>query len=244
MTQPSIRPGTYRLAVESIREETPEVKTFRLAFPKATEFTFVPGMFVMLSFPDSPKLTRAYSMASSPLEKGYVEISLNKVAEFTARLFDLKGGETLVAKGPYGKWLYSDDLHHVVLISGGTGITPFRSISRYVIQKGLPNRVTILYSSRTPSDIIYRKELEEFARHPNFVVVTTVTRPHLLKSGERWDGPTGRINLKMIHEAVPDFPKAHYYMCGPNSLVENISSALETEGIPKDQIRYEKWGEY
>lgn len=236
--------GTHEVLVEDVRSETPSVKTFRLRFPSGTGFDFLPGQFVMLYFPDNPKRGRAYSIASSPLEQGVVEISLNRVGAFTARLFDLKANERLLLKGPYGKWVYTDDVPHAVLISGGTGVTPFRCIARYVVQKKLPNRLTILSSSRTPSDILYRAEFDGYARFPNIRVVHTITRPRLMGPDERWDGLTGRINLDKIVAVVPDFEQAHYYMCGPNQLIDSLSAALAAKGIPRERIRYEKWGEF
>jgi len=201
---------------------------------------------MMFHFPGAPKVTRAYSIASSPLEEGYIDIALNEVHAFTARMFSLRRGETLLAHGPYGKWVYEDHIPHAVLISGGTGITPIRGIVRYVLGKGLPNRLTILASARTPADLLYREESAEWSRRPNIRVVHTITRPHLLAPHEKWDGPTGRIDLAMVKAAVPetDFPKAHFYMCGPNQLIEALAGALSADGVPRERIRYEKWGKF
>lgn len=242
--QAALKAGTYEVRVASIVDETPDIRTFRLTLPPDADFDFLPGQFVMLSFPDEPKHARAYSLASSPLERGAFEITLNRVAKFTSRMFELRGGETLVARGPYGKWVYADDIAHAVLISGGTGVTPFRSMARYVLQKGLPNRLTLIGSSRTPSDWIYRRELEDLARRPRFKVVHTVTRPGLMRPGEDWDGPTGRITLELIRASVPDFSEAVYFLCGPNHLVEDLSRDLAAGGVAPGHIRREKWGDY
>lgn len=240
----ALQAGPYSLIVDKIVDESPGIRTFRLRFPAPGDFSFLPGQFVMLSFPDAPRYSRAYSIGSSPLEKGFIDVTLNKVAKFTARMFELQGGETLVARGPYGKWVYTDDIPHAVLISGGTGVTPFRCISRYVIHKGLPNRITILYSTRTPTDIIYRQEFQDLARRPNFKVVFTVTRPQLMPEGQSWEGAKGRFGVGMIEEAVPDFYEATYFLCGPNQLVRDLSAALAAKGVPAQHIRREKWGEF
>lgn len=240
----AIKTGTYTVGIEKVIAETPEVHTFRLRFAPGTDFNFIPGQFVMLNFPDDPKTTRAYSISSSPLEKGYVDVTLNKVAKLTTRLFELKGGEKLVARGPFGKWIYTDDIAHAVLISGGAGITPFRCIARYVLGKKLPNKLTVMHSSRTPDDIIYYKEWEELAAHPNIRIYHTITRPHLMKPGQVWDGPTGRITIETLQREIVDFFQATYYMCGPNQLIESLSKALEEKGVDRSRIRYEKWGKF
>lgn len=238
---PSSPPRAYRSRLLNVRDECAGVKTFRLEVPRS--FSFIPGMWVMLRFPDGPNHARAYSIASSPCEKGCVEISLNKVGPLTARLFELKRGETLDLKGPYGKWLFNDEAEHAVLISGGTALAPFRSMCRYALDKRLPNRLTLLYSAKTPSDILYRRELEGFAK-AGIKVYVTITRPQAMDSGEAWGGPTGRLGPEVIEREVPGFLEAWYFVCGPTTLVKDITEALRQKGIPRARIRSEKWGDY
>lgn len=234
--------ATFETRVEKIVQETPDVRTLRLRLPDNAGFEFVAGQWAMLSFPAEPDLHRAYSMASSPLEREAVEISFNEVGEFSSKLFRLRPGDRLLLKGPYGKWHYSDDVAHAVLISGGTGITPFRSIVRYVLDKGLANRVTVLYSARTPSRILYRPELEDAAKRGNIRVEFTVTRPQDAP-GESWRGRVGRIDVEFIRRAVPDFDEAVYFLCGPNALVDEVTRALLENGVDRHRIRREHWGE-
>lgn len=227
-----------------VRPETPSVKTFRLAFAEGVDFSFIPGQFAMVAFPAEPDQTRAYSLASSPLDKGHIEIAFAKAGAFTARMFELKEGDKLLVEGPYGRWLYKDDVEHAVCLCGGTGITPFRSMIRYVTQKKLPNRLTLLYSSKTADDIVFRNETHEWAENKNVKIVQTLTRPGIADLTGAWDGRTGRLSLDVIKEEVPDFAAATFYMCGPNQFVADLAKALEGAGIPKERIRYEKWGEF
>ncbi|MBI3547978.1 MAG: hypothetical protein HY078_02890 [Elusimicrobia bacterium] len=228
--------------VAQIRDETPSVKAFRLSLPEGVPFPFTPGQFVMVNFPSEPENTRAYSLASSPLEAGFVEIAFAKAGAFTARMFDLKVGDTLGVEGPYGKWIYKED-PHAVLISGGTGITPFRSIIRYAADKRLPRKITLIYSARSAAEIIFAKDLEAWASLPNVNTVVTVTRPQE-PSSSGWKGRTGRIGIDLIRESVPDSNSATFYLCGPNALVSELSGVLGTAGVPRERIRYEKWGEF
>ena len=234
-------PRAFESRVLRVLDECAGVKTLRLAVPE--DFAFVPGMWLMLHFPDEPKRPRAYSIASSPYERGAVEVSVKRVGPLTERLFGLKGGETLSLRGPYGKWRYRDSDRHAVLISGGTGIGPFRSMARYVLETGLPNRLTILYSARTPAEIVYRAELESFAK-AGIRVYTTITKPPPAGAGPAWDGPVGRLSVEVVAREVPDYAQASYYLCGPASLVSEMTAGLEGRGIPRERIRYEKWGDY
>ncbi len=221
-----------------VRDECAGVKTFRFEVPG--DFTFVPGMWLMLNFPDDPKTSRAFSLSSSPFEKGAVELSAMKVAGFSTRLFGLRPGDALTLRGPYGKWLYVDDTPHAVLISGGTGITPFRAICRYVLEKKLPNRLTLLYSAKTPADIVYRDELARW-QAAGIKTYVTVTRP---EEAPVWKGPTGRITMDVVRREVPDLDQAVFFLCGPNKLVEELSAGLRAAGVDATRIRREKWGDY
>ena len=226
--------------VVDVREEGVGAKTIRLAVPP--DFSFTPGMWVMVQFPDKREHAGAYSISTSPFEKGYIEISLCKAGALSERLYCLRGDETLLLRGPYGKWIYHDDVGHAVLISDGTGVTPFRSMARYALAKKLPNKITILYSTRTPGSFLYRDELERF-KASGIDVYLTVTHPEEA-AGQAWNGPRGPIDIGVIERQVPGFSKAVYYLCGPQGLVENLTSELLKRRVPQNHIRYEKWGDY
>jgi ferredoxin-NADP reductase len=230
-------PRLFPSRVLATHDECANVRTFTLEVP--TDFAFIPGMWVMVNFADDPKLARAYSMSSSPLIKGSIEISLNKVGDFSARMYALMPGDSVELKGPYGKWHYDDEIEHAVLISGGTGLTPFRAMGRYVLEKKLPNKITILYSVKTPDDILYTKDLDAF-RAAGFKIYVTATRA----AAGSWKGPSGRLDIDTIRAQVPDWESAHYYFCGPKSLIDELSGALEANGVDRENIHREKWGDY
>lgn len=231
-------------AIDKITQETPEVRTFRVVKPNGDKFDFMAGQFYMLQFADDPKTVRAYSVASSPADEGYIEVTLNKVGKFTTRLFNLSAPASIMIRGPFGKFVMdTDKMKHIVCIAGGTGITPFRSMTRYIIQKGLPNRATISYSVRVPSEIIYHKEFEELAaQHKNVTFYATVTRPHLMPPGTAWNGPTGRLSAATFQKIIPDFKEAYYFICGSNELIDNLSGDLVKAGVGQDHVIFEKWG--
>lgn len=231
-----IAPREFLARLVDARDETPGARTLRLAVPD--EFTFIPGMFVMTSLDDDARTRRAYSIASSPLERSFIELTIGRVGEISERLCLLPVGRSVRVRGPFGKWLYRDEARSAVLISGGTGLTPFRSMTRYVLDKKLPNQLAIVHSARTPRDIIYREELETF-RRAGISVYTTITRP---TAG--WDGPTGRVDVATIERVVPDFAGSWYYLCGPNAMVQSLADALRARGIPPERVRTEKWGDY
>ena len=153
----------YVLRISKIIDETPLVKAFRVELPSDVNINFYPGQFFMVSFVDDPeiKVSRAYSIASSPLNKEYLEIALDKVGPFTTKLFAMKEGDLLKFKGPYGKFYFNEEIkNNLVLIAGGTGITPLMGITRYCNDKKLSNKIKFIYSVRSSEDIIYNDELK------------------------------------------------------------------------------------
>lgn len=234
-------PKAFESKVLGVREECAGVRTLALSVPG--DFSFLPGMWVMLNFPDASKPARPYSISSSPFEKGLIELSMNRVGPLTERLFTLKGGETVELRGPYGKWVYREEERPAVFISGGTGLTPFRSMCRYALEKKLPNKITILYSVKTPDGILYRQDLARFEA-AGIKVYVTITRPEEKEPNRAWPGPVGRLDIRAIRREVEGFAQASYYLCGPISLVEGLTAALQQAGIPRERVHYEKWGDY
>ena len=232
----------YVLKISKIIEETLSVKVFRVELPKDANIGFYPGQFFMVSFVNDPeiKTSRAYSIASSPLNKDYLEIALDKVGPFTTKLFTMKEGELLKFKGPYGKFYFSEDMkNNLMLIAGGTGITPLISIIRYCNDKKLSNKIKFLYSVRTPSDIIYKEELENIKKsNKNFDYIVTITRPN----SENWKGRIGRIDRELLKQNIQNIEESLYYLCGPKEFVHNIVEMLESFGAKKEQIKADIWG--
>ncbi len=233
---PSASARAFASEILAVYDESPKVKTFRLKVPPS--FTFIPGMWVMLHFEDDPAVSRAYSISTSPRERGYIEISLGNVGAFTSRLFALKAGQKLMVKGPLGKWHWRDAPRRAVLISGGTGLTPFRSMGRLAVEEGRADRVVILYSAKTPEDLLYGRDLQRF-RAAGMRVFVTLTRPP-----QEWTGPRGRIDLGVVRREVPDFRECLFYICGPQALIADMSKALSGAGVPQASIHHERWGDY
>lgn len=225
----------------SARTEVPGVTTFRFSSPEG--FLFVPGQFVMFHFEDDPKTWRAYSICSSPMKAAeHFEVTVGMVGPFSDRLGKLTpGGEHgLVARGPFGKWIYDGSLPHAVLISGGTGITPFRAMCALKRDGGKAGFLTVCYSAKTPDDLIFRDEYAAW-KEAGIVVHPRITRP--LDAKTPWNGLTGRWTAEALHK-IADDTKAVYYLCGPNKMVQELREGLQAQGVPAENVRTEKWGDY
>ena len=231
-------------SVVEVREETPTTKT--IAFDtKGVDLDFYPGQYIMLKVPYPPtgeELKRAYSIASSPLQKDTLEITVRRKEGGKASVLlttDVKEGDTFTIKGPYGKFYWTEDMSkEVVLLGAGSGVVPLMCILRYIRDKDLRDaKATMLVSYISYEEIIYREELEALSKLPNINVKVTLTR----QVPEEWKGYTGRINRDMILKEVGDLGGKLYYLCGPPKFVEDMKAALLDLGVDKDSIKTEKY---
>ncbi len=230
---------SMKAEVIKVIQETHDTKTLRLKLGKKIDF--IPGQFLMvwLNIKDGGQeklIKRAYSISSSPKSE-HVDITFNVYPEgkLTPHLYKLKAGDFLDAEGPYGKFVFDETRpEKIVLLGAGTGVAPLMSIIRYMKNKDPAKEQTLLYSVKTPEDIIYHQELKDLESSGNLNLFLTVTR-------SEWDGRTGRINKSLIQEAVPDLDNSIFYICGSPGMVESMVSILQELGVDKDRVRKEQW---
>ncbi len=153
-----------------------------------------------------------------------------------------KPGDKLVVGPPVGKFLpdYAPE-KHLICVAGGSGITPFRGFAREAAKRSLATKITIIYSVRTTTDIIFNTEFRELEKqNPNFKFLVTCTR---LSAEDPWPGRRGRIDAEFLKSQIGDLTNTIFYCCGPTSLVEGTDKLVTGEmGIPKAQMILEKWG--
>ena len=231
------------MTVESVKMELPDTKTIRLAWPEGYEVDFKTGHFITVAWPDTPGYKRAYSLSSCALDRGAYEVTVKRDGKMGTRIVDwAKPGDKLTVLPPTGRFLpVYEPGKHLVCIAGGSGVTPFRGFVREATRLKHPVRITILYSVRTTNDIIFHEEFQQLQQeNPNFFFYVTCTR---LSAEDPWPGRRGRIDADWVRLHVHDAANTFFYACGPNELVENTESlVLEQLGIPKAQMRTEKWG--
>jgi ferredoxin-NADP reductase len=231
------------MLVESTTLELPDTKTVRLKWPEGYEVDFRTGQFVTLCWPDEPQYKRAYSLSSCALDRGFYEVTVKRDGKMGTRIVDwARTGHKMGVIAPTGRFLpVFEPNKHLICIAGGSGVTPFRGFVREATRCRLQTKITILYSVRTPRDIIFDNEFRQLEQeNSNFNFYVTCTR---LAPDEAWSGRRGRINAEWIREHVHDLPNTVFYACGPNELVESTEAmVLEELKVAKEQIRTEKWG--
>ena len=231
------------MPIETATMELPDTKTIRLKWPDGHNPDFNTGQFITVYWPDTTNYKRAYSLSSCALERGYYEVTVKRDGKMGTRIVDwAKAGDKLFVIPPVGKFLpvYEPD-KHLVCIAGGSGVTPFRGFAREATRRKLATKITVLYSVRTPADIIFHNEFRELEKeNPNFKFHVTCTR---VTPEHNWTGRAARITSDWVKEITTDLPNTVFYACGPNALVEFAEHLVVHElGVAKEQMKTEKWG--
>ena len=231
------------MPVEVATMELPDTKTIRLKWPDGYNPDFKTGQFITLYWPDTPNYKRAYSLSSCALDRGFYEVTVKRDGKMGTRIVDwARAGDKFFVIPPVGKFLpVFEPAKHLICIAGGSGVTPFRGFVREATRRKLETKITVLYSVRTPSDVIFNDEFRQLEReNPNFKFYVTCTR---LKPEHTWNGRAGRITPDWVHAHITDLANTVFYACGPNLLVEFAEEVvLRGLGVPKDQMKTEKWG--
>jgi ferredoxin-NADP reductase/DMSO/TMAO reductase YedYZ heme-binding membrane subunit len=232
------------LRVARIIRQTPDVQTFRFASPDGGRLPFQhqPGQYLVISpVINGKKVNRPYTISSSPTQPEYCEITVKReeMGLVSRHLHDtLREGDTINIAAPTGRFIFDGtQAKSVVLIAGGVGITPLMAIARYLTDKGWQGDIYFAYSTKTPDDIIYRKELDDLkARFPNLHVHVTLSRADM-----DWMGHKGRVTAEFLTKCIPELPKRLVYICGPEAMMAMTVQVLKELGVPVEQIKLEEF---
>ncbi len=228
-------PGLWQIGtVTAIRVETPRVKSFRIALPMWV--AHLPGQHyeVRLTAPDGYSAQRSYSIASSPLEQDAVELTVERLSdgEVSGYMHDvLREGDALEVRGPFASYFVWRGESPVLLLGGGSGVVPLISMLRHrrLTAPELPMR--LIYSVRSPEELIYAHELGEDA-------VLAFTR----EAPAGWDGHTGRIDEPFVRAQSAAFASGPAFVCGSNGFVETAARLLLDAGFPPERVLTERFG--
>lgn len=225
------------------------VNTIALEFEKPAGFEFRAGQFCEWKLID-PKFqgavneVRPFSLASAPFEKNLMLATRLRATAFKNSLKELSVGETVEMDGPFGALiLHVRSERPAVILTGGIGITPFRSIIKQAIHENLPHKIFLFYSNRRPEDAPFLKELENVAQeNPNFRMIATMTaveKSELARPGER-----GRLNWDLIARHIDIGSNPVYYSAGPPQLTAGLWQVLKSSGVSEDDIKTEEFPGY
>jgi ferredoxin-NADP reductase len=239
--------GAYTVKLKERKEVADNTMAFLVDKPAGFDFAAGQSADVTLINPsesDAEGNTRAFSLASAPLEHDLMFVTRLRDTAFKRVFKSMPLGSAIKIEGPFGSMaLHKKTARPGVILAGGIGITPFRSMLVQAIQTNIGHHLVLFYSNRRPEDAAFLAELRELARrHPNFTLVATMTG--MEKSKVSWNGETGYVNKEMLAKYVKDLTEPVYYAAGPPALVAGMRKLLIEAGVDQDEIRSEDFSGY
>jgi len=217
----------FETEVIRVIKRNPGVKSLRFGLKHTVEFK--PGQFFFVEINvDGQKRTKHFSFSNSPTEKGYIEFTKRITkSPFSRALDSLKKGSHVRLKMPYGDFTFTGEYTKIAFLSGGIGITPIRSMCKFVTDKKMETDVMLLYGNSREEDIIFRDDFDKMqVANKRLRVVHTLTASEVNKNA--WAGRTGYIDRTMIKEEIPDYAERVFYLCGPPLMVEKLKETLKS----------------
>lgn len=239
-----IIPKDFTLIFSHQIQLTSDVHSF---YFKREDFEFTAGQYIKMMLPveDPRGKSRTFSVCSSPFEKEYVMIT-SKVSQspFKQALHSLSTGSEVAFFGSAGRMILNEeDPSPCILLAGGIGITPFRSMLLYAEERKLSIPITFFVSFSTTEEMLFYDELSKIPKsNSNIKIVYTIT--HSENPGSDWKGETGRISKEMIEKYAQNISSSKVYIAGPPKMVESMIAVAQELGIPPEKTLKENFVGY
>jgi len=246
-TDASPRPaGPLKARCVKITPEAPDVKTYTFVPDQPVHFAYKPGQFITLELPiDGHVLRRSYTISSSPTRPHSFAITVKRVPKGWVSNWlheELKVGAECTVSGPYGDFSCVDHpADHLLMISGGSGVTPMMSMLRFLADTAAPTSIVFINNVRTPADIIFEKELMDLSARFGEALQLGIL-PTNLPLGQAWPSLVGPWSEAALLALAPDFMERETFVCGPPGYVEMVRGTLEQLGYPMHRFHQERFG--
>lgn len=217
--------------------------TGEFVFTSDRKIKFAPGQYLEWTLahknPDSRGNRRYFTIASSPTENDIllgIKFDLKRSSSFKKALAEMEEGQKLVAGQLAGDFtLPKDKNEKLCFIAGGIGVTPFRSMIAYLVDKNEKRDVVLVYSCKRIEELAYTNLFHHAHMHFGLKTVSTLT--DLDQIPEDWNGYKGFVGVELLLQEVPDYAERTFYVSGPPSLVEAVEKILAELGINRKRIK-------
>jgi len=232
---PLVRFARHKFRVSRVVREGPRAVSIYISGEALQKFPIVPGQFMILRFLTKSRWWQAHPFSlSRPFDGKKLRITVRELGDFTGGLKDIPVGTRVMIDGPYGVFTdFFSTSSRILMIAGGIGITPIRSLMEEMLQKG--KQVTLLYANRTVEDAVFTDELNALASHYHANIV------HIISDDPLYAGEKGRVDAEKIARLVPDAASREIYLCGPPPMMDAIIHTLAGIGVPRNRIHFEKF---
>lgn len=233
----------FATTLTATRPLTPGIRGFRFVRPVTYEFTAGQWFVITIPSEDGP-LTKHFTHSSSPTEP-FLEFTTRLTgSQFKNALEALPVGAEVQMEGPFGTFVLRDGVVRIAFLTGGIGVTPVRSILRYLADGGAGDspvpEIAVFLGNLSEDTITFKDDLESMAASLTGARVVNV----LSAPSEGWDGHRGYITADIIRQELADPSSWTYYVSGPPPMVEAMRSALGAFDIPRKQMVLENFEGY
>lgn len=230
----------FRTKLKLRKKEPLTNNTISFSFERPADFNFTAGQFLEWTLhhpkPDSRGIRRYFTISSSPTEKELMLVTkfAEKSSSFKQALKGLKSGDDIAFANLGGEFtLPPDQKRKLLFIAGGIGVTPFRSMIKYLFDTKQKRDIVLLYSNRSSTDIVFNELFDKAKKAVGVRTIYTVTE----EEQDWWQGRKGYIDEKMIRQAVPDYRDRLFYISGPEPMVIAFEKMLAGMGIARKNIK-------
>jgi ferredoxin-NADP reductase len=227
----------HRFTVEKLVPETGDVTSVYIGGKGMEFFPVEAGQFMIVRFWSRGFRWEAHPFSMSCLPNGSnIRLSIKGVGDFTRKIPELIPGVSVLIDGPHGVFTSrSCKSSKALMIAGGIGITPIRSLAEEMSSNG--RDVVLIYANRNRASIVFEKELAELVNSSSGRLKVI----HVISDEPDWPGEKGRLDKEKISRLVPDFKEREAFLCGPPPMMKAVRLTLFSIGVHGNRIHYEKF---
>ncbi|MDQ2685492.1 MAG: FAD-dependent oxidoreductase [Thermoproteota archaeon] len=252
--------------IEKIKFEGTDVMSFKFnqhldklqKYQTPSLFEYTAGQYAYFNLDNvgnnDKGLIRHFTISSSPTENFIMLSTKIRESQYKHRLSTLEVGDKVKVSRPEGEFVLPEDYSKpLIFLSGGIGVTPFRSMISYTTDKQLPLKIIMFDSNKNQQNILFKKEFDDWTTlNDNLKIIYTLSEEDsnensIVGGAEKWKGEIGRIDKELIlrHVDTNMLGNSTFYVCGPPDMLKSMQSLLENElEIPKERIKVEEFTGY
>jgi Na+-transporting NADH:ubiquinone oxidoreductase subunit F len=235
----------FKAQVERMDSLTHDIKLVRLKLLEPEQMEFEPGAYVQLEAPpygaNPDTVYRAYSVAGNPQDRNHVDLIIRLVPNgiCTTWVFEhLDEGDKVTLNGPHGDFRLQETDAEKIFIAGGSGMAPFRSMLTHMQAEQSSFRCRYFFGAVSLRDMFYLDEMAEFEKNiPDFKFIPALSKP---APEDGWEGETGLIT-EVVDRHYPDCSDKEAYLCGSPGMIDACIKVLTKNGMPDENIHYDKF---
>lgn len=231
----------FSTEVVDIRDLTYDIKGIRLRLIEPDTISFKAGQYIQIDVPSAKHVTRAYSMASDPAVHNEIELQVRLVPNGIATTYihtKLKVGDKLNITGPYGDFYMRNTPAEKILIAGGSGMAPIRSILFDMLRNRSNSKIYYFFGAKACKDLFLIDEMKALeSKLPGFKFIPALSHP---EPTDLWDGETGLITHVVVRR-IARADNMEAYLCGSPIMIEACITILKEKGMKEENIFYDKF---